>query len=364
MHDCIVWALLKGVPGSRAPWSQEAAPAFLCPVPGYDRHFAMCEEFGIRMIAGAADRPTGRTWTWSRRLVARPGGQGHVVRAEILSNPTGEIYSDETVRRLAAMKTGAPDFRLFWDNAYAVHHLTPSATRSPTSSTPATQAGHPDRAFVFASTSKITLAGAGLALLRRLARERALVPGAAGKRTIGADKLNQLRHVRFLKDAAGLDRPHGAAPRDSSRRSSRPSTRRSSAASAGPAWRPGAGPRAATSSASTPSTARAERIVALAKDAGIALTPAGATFPYGRDPHDAALRLAPSFPEPLRGEARRPRGSRSASCSPRSNWSGRCGRRRSNERPPADGRLPRPRHVDPGRRRPGRAMPATRSPPR
>ena len=122
MHDCIIWALLKGVPGSTAPWSQTLTPTFICPVPGYDRHFAICEEFGIRMVT-VPMTGHGPDIDAVESLVADPIVKGMWCMPKY-SNPTGEIYSDETVQRLASMRSGAPDFRLFWDNAYAVHHLT------------------------------------------------------------------------------------------------------------------------------------------------------------------------------------------------------------------------------------------------
>ncbi|MFD0934847.1 aminotransferase, partial [Methylobacterium trifolii] len=202
MHDCIVWALLKGVPGSQRPWSREEAVAFLCPVPGYDRHFALCEEFGIRMLP-VPMTPDGPDMDAVEALAADPSVKGMWCVPKY-SNPSGEIYSEATVRRLSAMRTGAPDFRLFWDNAYAVHHLTPARHAIPDVLEACAAAGHPDRAFVFASTSKITLAGAGLAFFGGSPANLAWYLARAGKRTIGPDKLNQLRHLRFLRDGEGL----------------------------------------------------------------------------------------------------------------------------------------------------------------
>ncbi|HEY1411515.1 MAG TPA: aminotransferase class I/II-fold pyridoxal phosphate-dependent enzyme, partial [Rhodopila sp.] len=201
MHDCIVWALLKGVPGGSEPWSK---PAFICPVPGYDRHFALCEEFGIRMLP-VPMTGHGPDMDAVEELAADPSVKAMWCVPKY-SNPGGDVYSDETVRRLAAMRTGAPDFRLFWDNAYAVHHLTERKHGIGNILDACAAAGNPDRAFIFASTSKITLAGAGLAFFGSSPANVAWYMARMFKRTIGADKLNQLRHVRFLKDEAGLMR--------------------------------------------------------------------------------------------------------------------------------------------------------------
>ncbi len=201
MHDCIVWALLKGVPGSAEPWSN---PAFICPVPGYDRHFALCEEYGIRMLP-VPMTGHGPDMDAVEALASDPSVKG-IWCVPKYSNPSGEVYSPETVRRLAAMRTGAADFRLFWDNAYAVHHLTERRHEIADVLDACAKAGNPDRAFIFASTSKITLAGAGLAFFGSSPANVAWYLARLFKRTIGSDKLNQLRHVRFLRDEAGLAR--------------------------------------------------------------------------------------------------------------------------------------------------------------
>jgi len=212
------------------------------------------------------------------------------------SNPTGETYSDATVGRLARMKTGAPDFRLFWDNAYAVHHLTDEEVELPSIVRLCEQAGHADRPFVFASTSKITFAGGGLSLFASSRANLAWYIGCAGIRSIGPDKLNQLRHVRFLRDHDGI-RAHMAKHR----------------AILAPKFelvetelhRWLGGQDVATWS--TPKggyfvslqvrDGKAKRVVALARELGIALVPAGKTYPLGLDPRDAHLRLAPTYPE-------------------------------------------------------------------
>jgi DNA-binding transcriptional MocR family regulator len=296
MHDCIVWAILKGVPGSAAPWSQTPTPTFICPVPGYDRHFAICEEFGIRMLP-VPMTGHGPDMDTVEALVTDPAVKGMWCVPKY-SNPTGEVYSDETVRRLAAMRTGAPDFRLFWDNAYAVHHLTERRHEIANILDLCESANHSDRALVFASTSKVTLAGAGLAFFASSTANLRWYLARAGKRTIGPDKLNQLRHVRFLKNEEGLHRHM-----DAHRALLRPkfdavnSALESRLAGTGVAqWtRPEGG--YFVSADVLEGTAKA--VVDLARNVGLALTTAGATWPYGRDPLDRTLRLAPTFP-PLR----------------------------------------------------------------
>ncbi len=298
MHDCMVWALLKGVPGSERPWDRgssptASAPAFICPVPGYDRHFALCEEYGIRMLP-VPMTGQGPDMDAVEVLAADPAVKG-MWCVPRYSNPTGETYSDETVRRLAAMPTGAPDFRLFWDDAYAVHHLTERRTVLPRVLDLLAEAGHPDRAFIFTSTSKVTLAGAGLGLFASSPANVAWYLARAGTRTIGPDKLNQLRHLHFLRDAEGLHRHmerHRALVAPKFEAVLGQLERRLGGTDLARWSRPEGGYFISVDVA--PGTAT--RVVALAKAAGLALTPAGATWPYGRDPQDTNLRLAPTFP--------------------------------------------------------------------
>ena len=293
MHDCIVWALLKGVPGGERPWSREPSPAFICPVPGYDRHFGLAEDFGFRLLPVPLTGQ-GPDMDAVEALAADPAVKG-MWCVPRYSNPTGETYADETVRRLAAMRTGAPDFRLFWDDAYAVHHLTASRTPLAPILDLCAAAGHPDRAFCFASTSKVTLAGAGVALFAASPANVAWYLARAGRRTIGADKLSQLRHLRFLRDAEGLHAHmarHRAliAPKFDAVLDAL--ERRLSGTGLARWSRPEGGYFISVDV--LPGTAA--RVVDLAKAAGLALTPAGATWPQGRDPEDANLRLAPTFP--------------------------------------------------------------------
>ena len=298
MHDCLLWALVKGVPGGQRPWSKpskhgEPGPAFLCPVPGYDRHFAICETYGIRMIPVPLTGE-GPDMDEVERLVADPSIKG-MWCVPRYSNPTGEVYAEAVIRRLAAMPTAAPDFRLFWDDAYAVHHLTAARHAIANILELCAEAGVPDRAFVFASTSKVTLAGAGLAFFAASPANIAWYLACAGTRTIGPDKLNQLRHVRFLRDAAGI-----AALMEKHRSLIAPKFQAVQAALAARLAGTGAArwtqPEGGYFISIDVREGTARRVVELAKQAGIALTPAGATWPGGSDPRDSNLRLAPTFP--------------------------------------------------------------------
>ena len=293
MHDCLVWALLKGVPGSVAPWSRSGDAAFICPVPGYDRHFALCEEFGIRMLP-VAMTDDGPDMEAVEALAADPAVKGMWCVPKY-SNPTGAVYSDAVVRRLASMRTGAPDFRLFWDNAYAVHHLTDRRPALADILGLCAEAGHPNRPFIFASTSKITLAGAGLAFFAAAPENVRWYMARASKRTIGPDKLNQLRHVRFLRDPAGL-----ARHMDAHRRLLAPKFDAVLAALDDRLGNLGIArwthPEGGYFISVDAMDGTARRVVELAEGLGIRLTPAGATWPGGKDPHDRTLRLAPSFP--------------------------------------------------------------------
>jgi DNA-binding transcriptional MocR family regulator len=227
-------------------------------------------------------------------LVADPAVKGMWCMPKY-SNPTGDIYSPETVQRLASMKTAAPDFRLFWDNAYTVHHLTERRHEVANILDLCEKAKNPDRAFVFASTSKVTFAGAGLAFFASSAANVKWYLAQATKRTIGPDKLNQLRHVRFLKDEAGLLRHMDAhraliAPKFDAVIAALESRLAGTGVAA---W---SKPEGGYFISVDVVEGTAKQVVELAKKAGVALTPAGATWPQGRDPYDRTLRLAPTFP--------------------------------------------------------------------
>ncbi|MBA8903817.1 aminotransferase class I/II-fold pyridoxal phosphate-dependent enzyme [Phyllobacterium sp. P30BS-XVII] len=293
MHDCLLWALVKGVPGGSEPWQKTKSPAFICPVPGYDRHFAICEEYGIRMLPVPL-KGDGPDMDMVEALAADPSVKGMWCVPKY-SNPSGETYSDAVIERLAAMKTGAPDFRLFWDNAYAVHHLTEAEHEIPDILDLCEKAGNPDRAFVFASTSKVTLAGAGLAFFASSPANVRWYLASATKRTIGPDKLNQLRHVRFLKNEDGI-RKHMAAHRSLIAPKFDTVIKALEKRLAGTGIAEWTKPQGGYFICVDAMEGTAKLVVELAKQAGVVLTPAGATSPYGKDPHDRTLRLAPTFP--------------------------------------------------------------------
>jgi DNA-binding transcriptional MocR family regulator len=295
MHDTMVYALLTGVRGGVGPWSKEPRLAFLCPVPGYDRHFAICEQFGIEMITVPLSED-GPDMEAVERLVGQDAGIKGMWCVPKYSNPSGAVYSNACIERLAAMKSAAPDFRLFWDNAYAVHHLTDDRIEIASIIEACARHGHGDRPFVYGSTSKITLAGAGVALFAASGGNVAWYLDRMGRRTIGGDKINQLRHARFLRDAEGL-----LQQMERHRAIIGPKFARVvevfSAELAGAGVASWTAPRGGFFISLDVLDGCAREVVRLAKEAGVELTPAGATYPYGRDPRDRNIRIAPTFPD-------------------------------------------------------------------
>jgi DNA-binding transcriptional MocR family regulator len=263
-------------------------------VPGYDRHFKICEDYGIRMISVPL-KDDGPDMDEVERLVAHEPTIRGMWCVPKYSNPTGAIYSDEVIERLAAMPAAATDFRIYWDNAYCVHHLTSERIAIANILELSARHGHPNRAFVFASTSKITLAGAGLALFASSAENVKWLLARLVPRTIGPDKVNQLRHARFLKDEAGIHQlmdKHRALFAPKFQKVLDVFDEKLSGVP-GVSWNRPKGGYFIT--LEVPHGC-ARRVVALAKDAGVELTAAGATHPYGKDPNDRTLRIAPTFP--------------------------------------------------------------------
>jgi DNA-binding transcriptional MocR family regulator len=295
MHDTMVFALLKGTCDSVTPWSKQEEIAFLCPVPGYEWHFRICKEYGVHMIPVAL-KEDGPDMDEVERLVAQTASIKGMWCVPKYANPTGTVYSDAVIERLAAMKTAAPDFRLYWDNAYSVHHLTDERIEIANILELCARHGHANRPFIFFSTSKITLAGAGVAMFASSTDNVKWLLARLTTQTIGSDKLNQLRHVRFLKNEAGIrhlmDRHRALiAPKFqkvldifNEKLANVPDV----------TWtRPKGG---YFISLDVPKGC-AQMVVTLAKEAGIMLTPAGSTHPYGRDPDDRTIRIAPTFPD-------------------------------------------------------------------
>jgi DNA-binding transcriptional MocR family regulator len=295
MHDALVYALLAGTPDSARPWSREEQVKFLCPVPGYDRHFAICEDFGIEMVLVPLDAD-GPDMDLVEELVASDPSIKGMWSIPKYSNPTGTVYSAEVVERLARMKAAAPDFRIWWDNAYALHHLTDERVEIANIVEACARHGHPNRALVFGSTSKITLAGAGVALFGSSPANVAWYLKRMGRRTIGGDKVNQLRHVRMLKNADGL-----LARMDEHRAIIAPKFR--TVLDTFDAFLSGSGvarwtdPKGGYFISLDVLDGCASAVVKLAKQVGVELTPAGSTYPYGKDPNDRNIRIAPTYPD-------------------------------------------------------------------
>jgi DNA-binding transcriptional MocR family regulator len=294
MHDTLVYALLKGTVDSVEPWST-APIKFICPVPGYDRHFALCEQFGIEMIPVPLSQD-GPDLDQIGQLVADDPSIKGMWIVPMYSNPTGAIYSEVVTRALLEMRA-AGDFRMFWDNAYAVHHLTDVETPALDVLAMAAEAGHPNRVFLFASTSKITFAGAGVSFFASSPSNIDWYLKNLSKRTIGPDKINHLRHALYLKGADGvtaLMRRHREILAPKFDQVTSILSKRLGDFQAATWTEPDGG--YFISLDVTDGTAT--RVVALAKEAGIAMTGAGAAFPQGRDPRDRNIRIAPSFPPP------------------------------------------------------------------
>lgn len=298
MHDVVVYSLLHGGVDSPRPWIQDiqdgAGVKFLCPAPGYDRHFAITESLGIEMIM-VPMREDGPDVDLIEELVAVDPAIKGMWCVPVYSNPTGTTYSWETVRRLVQMETAASDFRLLWDNAYAVHTLTHDFVRQVDILGLAAAANHANRPLVFASTSKITFAGAGVSFFGGSLGNIAWYLQHAGKKSIGPDKVNQLRHLKFFGDADGV-RLHMQrhqellAPKFALVLEILEDRLGDSKIAS---W---TDPKGGYFISLDVLPGTAKRTVALAKDAGIAVTEAGASFPYRKDPEDKNIRIAPTFP--------------------------------------------------------------------
>jgi DNA-binding transcriptional MocR family regulator len=294
MWETLVDLLLHGAPESPRPWSQEETVRFVCPAPGYDRHFTMLQDFGIEMLT-VPMHVDGPDMAAVEALVRDdPSVKGMWV-VPTYANPTGAVVSQEIAAALASMPTAAPDFRIFWDNAYAFHHLTEEEAKSADILTLAAASGNPNRPILFASTSKITYAGAGVAVFAASVENKTWFLKHLALASIGPDKVNQLRHVEFFRSAQGV-REHMRRHREilAPKFAAVDAALSTGLRPLGVAeWtRPTGGYFVSMDVLD----GTASRVVALAKEAGIVLTPAGASFPYGHDPRDRNIRLAPSFP--------------------------------------------------------------------
>lgn len=292
MYQAVQFALLNGVAGAEA-WSKAGKVKFLAPVPGYDRHFAICEHFGIELIPVAMNE-NGPDMDQVEALVkADPQIKG-IWCVPRFSNPSGIVYSDVVVERFAKLgKSASTGFRIFWDNAYAVHTLDDSAPKLANLFALCKQHGTEDSVYLFGSTSKITFAGAGVSYMAATPANLKMFKQQLGINQIGPDKVNQLRHVKFLKDEQNLTalmRNHAELLKP---RFDAVLTRLEALRGLGDWTVPQGG--YFISFDTRPGLAKA--VVKLAAEAGVKLTPAGATYPYGKDPQDRNIRLAPSFPK-------------------------------------------------------------------
>lgn len=296
MHDTALRAMVFGVVDSYVPWGKLSKVKFLCPTPGYDRHFAVCEFLGIEMI-NIDMTPDGPDMDEVEKLVAEDELIKGMWCVPKYSNPSGEIYSDSVVDRLAAMKTKAKDFRLFWDNAYVVHHLVDEPEKLKNILTACKRTGNPERPFIFGSTSKITFAGTGLSLMAGSEKNVEFIKRQIFFQTIGPDKLNQLRHVRFLIDMDGLEKhmkKHAAILKPKFDAVETILSRELEGKGLAEWSRPEGGYFVSIDL----KDGCAKKVVEMAGEVGVKLTPAGATYPYKNDPRDRNIRIAPSFPSP------------------------------------------------------------------
>ena len=296
MYDTVARSMTHGVCGS-TPWCKLDEVKFLCPVPGYDRHFAITEYFGIKMI-NIPMTESGPDMDLVEQYVNNDPSVKGIWCVPKYSNPQGITYSDETVLRFARLKPAAEDFRIFWDNAYGIHHLYEDKQDNLIEILMACkQEGNPDMVFKFCSTSKVSFPGSGVAAIGASKRNIDFIKQQMTIQTIGHDKLNQLRHVRFFKDIHGMVlhmRKHADILRPKFETVLNGLKNELGGLEIGSWLEPRGG--YFISFDALPGCAKA--IVAKAKEAGLVMTPAGATFPYGKDPQDSNIRIAPSYPTP------------------------------------------------------------------
>ena len=296
MYDQIARAYIHGIMGN-TPWCKLDKVKFLCPVPGYDRHFAITERFGVEMI-NIPMTQDGPDMDMVEKYVNSDESVKGIWCVPKYSNPQGISYSDETVKRFAALKPAASDFRIFWDNAYVIHHLyEDNQDEILDIISECEKAGNPDMVFEFASTSKVSFPGSGIAALAASEANLADVKKQLTLQTIGYDKINQLRHVRFFKNLDGLKahmKAHADYMRPKFEATLEVLDKELDGLGIGTWYAPHGGYFISFSAME----GCAKSIVAKCAEAGVKLTNAGATFPYGNDPEDSNIRIAPSFPTP------------------------------------------------------------------
>ena len=293
MYDTMMRLWVFGAPNGK-PWCQEEKVKWRCPAPGYDRHFAICQQLGMEMIT-IPMRADGPDMDMVEKLAAEDASVKGIWCVPKYSNPEGKTYSAEVVRRFASMKTAAPDFRIFWDNAYIVHHLSDDQDQLVNIFDLAKEYGTEDRVLEFCSTSKISYAGAGVGAMAASPANIEWTKKIMTVQAIGPDKINQLRHVRYFKDMAGIEahmKKHAELlkPKFDMVLSMLESNLGGTGAGS---WH---NPKGGYFISFDAMPGCAKRIHALCKEAGVVMTGAGATFPYGKDPQDSNLRIAPSLP--------------------------------------------------------------------
>lgn len=294
IYDTIARAMAFGVLGSEIPWGKLPKVKFLCPSPGYDRHFAICELFGIEMIPVDmnSDGPDIET---IEKLARSDETVKGIICVPKYSNPDGITYSGHIVDRLAQMKTKAKDFRIFWDNAYVIHNLFGKGDKLKNILRVCKEAGNEDRVFIYASTSKITFPGAGVSAMSASKANIGKIKEQLSVQMIGPDKMNQLRHVSFLKDMENIEehmKKHAEILEP--KFLAVLGTLKSELDGKEIAWwnKPNGGYFISLNTLD----GCAKEVIKMTAEAGVIMTPAGATFPYGKDPRDRNIRIAPSFP--------------------------------------------------------------------
>ena len=296
MYDSVSRSMTHGVCGS-TPWCKLDKVKFLCPVPGYDRHFAVTQHFGIEMI-NIPMHEDGPDMDLVKNYVEKDAAVKGIWCVPKYSNPQGISYSDETVRKFAALKPAAEDFRIYWDNAYGIHHLYEDEQDQILDIiAECEKAGNPDMVYEFASTSKISFAGGGVAAIASSVKNLEDIKKSLTIQTIGYDKLNQLRHARLYRNLDGLKeqmKKHAKILRPKFEAVLAVLNEELSGLEIG-SW---TSPRGGYFISFDAMEGCAKEIVRMCREAGVVLTGAGATFPYGKDPKDSNIRIAPSFPTP------------------------------------------------------------------